>query len=120
MFCGNKTSYLAPDGYITDTIISTDTSDISSEIHIQYPVGQPELSTIIPERPLVPTMNVLYMGFYPVPTLSQYNPYFDWVESLPKEVIGVGVDGKNYSTSAEYYPYVDRFSWKIDEFDIID
>jgi hypothetical protein len=39
MFCGNKTSYLAPDGYITDTIISTDTSDISSEIHIQYPVG---------------------------------------------------------------------------------
>jgi hypothetical protein len=120
MFCGNKMSQLVPDGFITDTIISTDIdTGISSEIHIQYPPSNPELSTIIPDKPLIPNMNVMYMGFYPVPLLSQYNQYFDWVNSLSNTVIGVGVDGKDITTSAEYYPYVDRFSWKFDEFDII-
>jgi hypothetical protein len=113
-------SQIVPDGFITDTIISTDiNTGISSEINIQYPPSNPELSTIIPDKPLIPTMNVMYMGFYPVPLLSQYNQYFDWVNSLSNTVIGVGVDGKDITTSAEYYPYVDKFSWKFDEFDII-
>ena len=62
----------------------------------------------------------MYMGFYPVPSLSGFEEYFKWVGTKSSDVIGIGVDGNNITTSAEYYPFVDRFDWKFDEFEIID
>jgi hypothetical protein len=67
----------------------------------------------------MPTINVMYMGFYPVPSLSQFNSYFDWVNTLDNTVIGIGVNNQEITTSAEYYPHVDMFCWKFDEVDIV-
>ena len=85
---------------------------ISSEIPIS---GEPGF---------IPTINQLYVGFYPVPMLSQYLPHMNWVDSLPQDnaningYISTDLSGHDVyepvTTSAEYHPYVDRFIWKID------
>ena len=120
MFCGNKLSYVIPNGYVSDTVISTDYNGISTEINIQYPENNPELSSVIDGEQFIPQINMMYVGFYPVPSLSHYNKYMEWVNTIPNDVIEIGVDGKNITTSAEYYPYIDLFSWKFDEFGSIE
>ena len=116
MFCGNKMSYITPNGYVTDTIISVNDNGLSTEINIQYPENKPDLSSVIEGEQFTPQINMMYVGFYPVPSLSHYNKYIDWVNTIPKDIIGIGVDDNKTTTSAEYYPYVDLFSWKFDEF----
>lgn len=63
----------------------------------------------------VPQINQLYVGFYPVPLLSQYIPHITWVDSLGRDVISV--EG---TTSAVWYPYVDAFTWEFQETSISD
>lgn len=69
---------------------------------------------------MIPHMNVMYCGFYPVPILSGYNDYINWVSTIPIDIIGIGVDDLSTTTSAAYYPFVDKFSWKFDEFGTIE
>ena len=102
MFCGTKIAGITSNsgtGSGTGSG-SDDNSNLSSDNTNQF----------------IPQINMMYMGFYPVPSLSSHTEYIDWVNTLPKDVIKIGVDGNNITTSAEYYPYVDLFSWKFDEF----
>lgn len=124
MFCGNRVTRVPGYGMVYDTILSVDENDISTEIHIQYPQGTEkpdiddiELSDIVEkeELPLIPQMNMMYVGFYPVPLLSHYIKYMDFVDTIPDDVIYMGIDDLSMTTSAEYYPYVDRFTWRFDE-----
>ena len=93
MFCGNKITKLKTEGYIVDTIISVDNNGISSEIKVEYPEGEPELSSVVDE--IIPQINMMYVGFYPVPSLSSYNSYMNWVDTIPKDVVGIGVQNQN-------------------------
>lgn len=145
MFCGNKKAQVQRSYISVDTVTETssflstyvykltedDKKNISNflsldlsttyqqwvESEVSHTIST-EISVDVPETSgFVPKINQLYVGFYPVPLLSQYIPHMDWVDSLPSTVIKYGFDE---TTSAAYYPYVDRFVWGFDELSLTD
>ena len=145
MFCGNQKAevktQISTDVYV-EKVLSNIVYELTDEDkkHIQDFITKPlstiiqkevEVSTLISseipisgEPGFIPTINQLYVGFYPVPMLSQYLPHMNWVDSLPQDnaningYISTDLSGHDVyepvTTSAEYHPYVDRFIWKID------
>lgn len=89
--------------YVDVEVSNVVSQEISTEISVDETSG------------FVPQINQLYVGFYPIPLLSQYIPHIEWVDSLGRDVISV--EG---TTSAVWYPYVDEFVWKFDETSISD
>lgn len=89
--------------YVDVEVSNIISEEISTEISVDETSG------------FVPQINQLYVGFYPIPLLSQYIPHIEWVDSLGRDVLSV-----NGTTSAVWYPYVDDFIWKFDETSISD
>ena len=81
---------------LSTTLTAEVTVPVSTEVPVESGDYEPEISGF------TPSINTLYMGLYPVPLLSQYIPHVKWVDGLCAE----GIDES---------PWVDRFSWKIDE-----
>ena len=62
---------------------------------------------------VIPQIKTLNFGYYPIPFLSAYEPRMDYVDSMPSAVVKYPDLSSGPTTSAEYYPYVDRIIWKI-------
>ena len=87
---------------LSEYVQTTISGLVSEEVSVELSV--PEITGFVPQ------INQMYVGFYPVPLLSQYIPHITWVDSLGRDVISV-----NGTTSSVWYPYVDQFTWKFDE-----
>ena len=96
-----------------DTPLST-TLTVETTTYVDVPIsGETEISGFTPQ------INTIYFGFYPTPTLSQYVPYINWVDSLDKTPTVVSGDYSNVDLSVlstltnttdtyhNYDPYVD-------------
>ena len=86
--------------FLSTKLSTTLTSEVTVPCSVEVPIESadpfPEISGFSP------SINTLYVGLYPTPLLSQYIPHIKWVDSLCAQ----GIDER---------PWVDRFSWKIDE-----
>lgn len=108
--------------HISDFIDKSLSTTITTEVTIPVEI---EVSAEDQPSGFVPVVNKIYVGFYPIPLISSYIPRMNWVDSLDQTVVPIsgymGNDpetGKEIyepvTTSACYYPYVDKLTWTID------
>ena len=104
IFSGTKRAILVPkteiSKFLSKSLSTTLTAEVTIPVSVEVPVESADPGPDI--SGFTPNINTLYMGLYPVPLLSQYVPHVKWVDGLCAE----GIDES---------PWVDRFSWKIDE-----
>lgn len=106
-------------------------SSIDTPISVDYPKTEDKWVDVEDDGPgeisgFIPTVKRLYVGFYPVSLLSTHTEYMNYADSKSDNIVKLygesylSSDGEKeivvdqYTTSAEYYPYVEKFIWNFD------